>query len=323
MSLLLHRSHRAETLAELLCGVLSARWPDDPFERVPIVVGSRGMERYLRHEIATRTGIAAGLAFPFPRPAFAGATRWLIDGAVEARAEFWELGEQPHKAAARFEREAMAFRLVEQLRQHMAEPGFEHVRRYLEHGAPQAVDHGPVTARELMFARDVADVLDRLMHDRPDDALTWARAPEKANSEHRWLAVLLQGLDVAQDAASPARGFEALRASTLAPTQRTLCVFGLSTLGPGDRARLAAIARSVDVHLFVLAPTRQWFVDQRTRDERRHAVRNAKNAGQLELLELEEHQDNPIVAALGAPSRDLQSWLEETGYAADDDAFEL
>jgi hypothetical protein len=106
MSLLLHRSHRAETLAELLCGVLSARWPDDPFERVPIVVGSRGMERYLRHEIATRTGIAAGLAFPFPRPAFAGATRWLIDGAVEARAEFWELGEQPHKAAARFERRA-------------------------------------------------------------------------------------------------------------------------------------------------------------------------------------------------------------------------
>ena len=80
MAIHLHRSNRTEVLVEMLCRVLQQNAPADPFLPFPVVVGSRGMERWLRHEIATHADIAAGLAFPFPRQALSGAARWLLGG---------------------------------------------------------------------------------------------------------------------------------------------------------------------------------------------------------------------------------------------------
>jgi len=323
MALHLHRSNRVESLVEMLCAQLTASWPDDPFQRVPIVVGSSGMERFLRHEIATRTGIAAGLAFPFPRPALAGAARWLLAGATESQAEFWELDDAQQQDAARFEREGIAFRLIGELRSRAADPAFVRVERYLAEGTASQEAGRPVTARELTFAREVGDVLDRLMHDRPVDALAWARDPSIVDPQHVWLATLLRQLGVADDAASPARNFESLCAKAIPDTGRALCVFGLSTLGPGDRERLAQIARGVDVHLFVLVPTREWIGDQRTPGEYRGAVRSAKTAEAVAQIESDQQHANPTIAALGSPSRDLQTWFEETGYQRDDQVFDV
>ena len=86
----LHRSNRVEALVDALGSALAASWPADPFERVPIVVGSRGMERWLRYELATALGVASRLDFPFPRPAFDGAARWILSGGGDARTPFWD-----------------------------------------------------------------------------------------------------------------------------------------------------------------------------------------------------------------------------------------
>ena len=75
MPLHLHRSNAVESLVAELARLLHAHWPVDPFEPVGVVVGSRGMERWLRHQLATHHGIAARLDFPFPRQAFDGADR--------------------------------------------------------------------------------------------------------------------------------------------------------------------------------------------------------------------------------------------------------
>jgi len=312
----LYRSNRTESLVEALCEVLHERRPEDPFEPFPIVVGSRGMERWLRHEIATRMDVAAGLVFPFPRQALAGAARWLLDGADDPGTAFWDLESMDADAAERWEREALGLRLVGLLRRRVEDRGFASVARYLgEADTPQA--GLAVSARELLFAGEVGDVLDRLLHDRPLDALAWAEDPASAPEEHRWLATLLSDLGAANDPSSPARLHRELTRGDLPPTGRCLCVFGLSTMGAGDRRRLAAIARSIDIHLFVLVPTNHWFQQQRTRAEAGAARRTGRTDEERGRIEAQIESDNPVLASLGAPSRDLQLWLEEVEYLGD------
>jgi exodeoxyribonuclease V gamma subunit len=300
----------------MLCGVVRAQQPADPFLQFPIVVGSRGMERWLRHEIATRIHIAAGLAFPFPRQALAGAARWLLDGAKDARAPFWQIGPGDVEQARRWEREALALQLVLRIREHLGDDAFGAVARYLAEDSG-ADESAVVSARELLFASEVGDVLDRMMHDRPAEALDWARDPSSVDERHRWLAALLADIDAHTHPFSPAVLHRELIGARPQSTRRPMCIFGLSTMGPGDRERLVAIAQSMEVHLFVLVPTNEWFRHQRTRVEASAARREAKTDADREQLEEELAGDNPILTSLGAPSRDLQQWLEQVGYLGD------
>ncbi len=284
MALHLHRSNRTEALTGRLCEVLEQIRPVDPFEVVPIVVGSRGMERWLRHEIATRADIAAGLAFPFPRQALDGTARWLLSGDLVRRGPFWEPdhAERPH--AARWEKAELAFRVLGVLRERTEEATFRPVRAYLEEVESAGVC---VSGREVLFAREVAEVLDRLMHERPETALAWARGPDDAPAEHRWLAVLLEALGAGADPWSPCLLHRELVSRPGRLTDRALCVFGLSTMGAGERDRIAAIGRSIDVHLFVLVPS-------------------APTGG--------ARPEHPLLRALGGPSRDLEAWLEADAF---------
>ena len=316
MAIHLHRSNRTEVLVEMLCRVVGNNLPEHPFQEVPIVVGSRGMERWLRHEIATRLDIAAGLAFPFPRQAFTGATRWLLAGAADPEAAFWEVDPAAKEATQRWEQQAQAFRLVGLLRRHLGTPGFESVTRYLAPEGQTSVE-GAVTARELLFAAEVGDVLDRLVRDRARTALAWADDPAAVEAPHGWVARLLADVGASTDPDSPAVLDRRLAAAPARETRRTLCVFGLSTMGPWDRRQLASIGRSMQVHLFVLVPTDHWFQHHRTRAEANAARRETDSAAERAQLEAELASDNPILTSLGAPSRDLQAWLEEVGYEGD------
>lgn len=298
-----HRSPRMESLVEALASVLSASWPD-PFEPVPIVVGSRGMERWLRHELTARLGIAAQLVFPFPRPAMQGAATLVLE---------------PHRLVARswfegspdaWSAERVGFQLVPILRRRREEPAFTQVARYLGTGEETSF-------RELAFAREVADVLDRLMHDRPLDAIHWASKPEVAPEKHRWLAELL-----AEVGAGPAKLHESLVSGAgRAPEQPIrLLLFGLSTLGPGDRARIFALSRHIEIRLFLLTPSEAWW--QHILGKREAILRlHRADEGSREDLERELSTQNVILASLGLPSRDLQWWLEEGSYDDADAPF--
>lgn len=288
MAIHLHRSNRTEILTDSLCQVLSEVRPEDPFQPIPVVVGSRGMERWLRHEIATRMHVAAGLQFPFPRQALAGAGRWLLDGAQDRQSAFWNLEPDARDRAERWDIQALTFRVLRGLRRRRSEPGFEEVSRYLE-GDGVAVTGAAVSARELLFAGEVAEVLDRLMHDRPETVLSWCDQPVGVPAEHRWLGTLLADLGAGIEPDAPAVMHRALMRCDPIGTGRALCLFGLSTLGPGDRERLTSIARSVEVHLFVLVAGADW-------PEGDGPVANA------------------VLASLGTPGRDLDAWLRRSGY---------
>src|SRR5687767_4949210 len=69
MGLHLYRSNRLEVLAEALAG-LRRQPPPRPGSSVflpeIVIVQSRGMQRWLTHQIASRLGIAMQIDFPFP-----------------------------------------------------------------------------------------------------------------------------------------------------------------------------------------------------------------------------------------------------------------
>lgn len=293
-----------EELVGAFAAELARGWPADPFAAVPVVVGSRGMERWLRHELATRHGAVARVDFLFPRNAFEGAAAWLSPGAArDPEAAFWDL--ERHEGDP-WSRAGLAGRLLPLLRERLDRPGFEAVRRYLGELGPA------VAARELAFVGQVAAVLERMHWDRPRDALAWARAPAGAG-EHRFLAELLAVLE--QDLPpSPAARLAALEALPAEGTGRALHVFGLSALRPGDKARLAPLARHLEVHLYVLAPSREWWADLRSHGEVRAALsRTPEGPAHAELL-AELGRKNRLLSLHGAPSRDLQLWLEDLDY---------
>ena len=144
MAIHLYRSNRTENLVDALCTVLKATAPADPFQEYPIVIGSRGMERWIKHEIATRTGMAARLAFPFPRPAFEGAARWLLDEKRTDCARFWDRDDNEGDI---LNAERMAFRIVDLIREHHAHPAFVELLITGVGGT-----HGAVGSKELVFA---------------------------------------------------------------------------------------------------------------------------------------------------------------------------
>ncbi|MCB9738626.1 MAG: exodeoxyribonuclease V subunit gamma [Deltaproteobacteria bacterium] len=297
MSLILHREPNTDALAEALAGELRQQRVD-PFVAVEVVVGSRGMERWLRHKLAAGPDrVAASLAFPFPRAALDAATACILDlGPLDT-------------AAQRPERQAIA--LVTRLRAHLAHPDFAMVRAYL-HGDQDDVAGAAATARELVFAREVADVLDRMQYERPEQAVAWAADIDAAPTEHRWLARLLA--ESLQEDAPAARQCRLLRAPARPDLRDAppLHLFGLSTLGKRDIAQIDAIARSMTVHLYLLAPSSAWWEHIRTAWEARAALR--QEAADPSALAEALHQQNPLLAALGKPSRDLQGWLEEIDY---------
>ena len=65
----IYRSNRIEVLVAQLAELLKApsQRPADPFRPLRVVVGSQGMERWLRHQLASRLEgrICANTEFPF------------------------------------------------------------------------------------------------------------------------------------------------------------------------------------------------------------------------------------------------------------------
>ncbi len=370
MTLYVHRSQRVKLLADALHAAIVAAEGGDPFASVPIVVGSRGMERWLRHELATRARSALCLDFLFPRGAFESAARALLaDAAPDARRALHgahappeeppfgdpSFGDSPYRNSSFDEGPSTLFRagrrkddawsgsllvhrVLAALRAHLHDDAFAAVRTYLRVGEDgiDARRAAPVDAREARFATEVASVLERLHYDRPEDALGWARSPESAPAPHRWLATLLAELERGgslgdADAVSslgaprpglvgpsPAALLEALTRRRPARRPESLYVFGLSTLRPGDQRRLRALSVHLDVHLYLLAPSAEWWGDLDTHREQLRKLRAqvaTQGAGSLDRdAQSTLFGANALLAANGLPSRDVQLWLETQDY---------
>ncbi len=302
--LIVHRSNRAERLVDALAELVSEPLPD-VFLRETIVVQGKGMERWLSMELARRRGVWANPAFPFPRTLLNDVGRRL-------------LGEESFAAAAAFEPEALLWRIAGLVPALVERPAFAAIRGYLE-GDDRGVRHMQLAAR-------IAAVFDSYVLYRPDLIRSWERRGRDGDAG--WQAILWRECV----RAAPAGQHLAARVETLidalarrgariAGLPPRLSIFGVTTLAPLYLRAFSALAERLDVHLFLLTPSREFMggIVTRKRDARPPAN------GQLELglgpPSERVDRGHPLVASLGKLGREFQDLLEDVPYVEPDDLF--
>lgn len=274
----LHRSNRTEVLAAELARILKQD-PLAPMEQDWVVVQGPGMQRWLSIELAKELGVWANARFPFPR--------YLIDTAMRE-----VLGYSAAEESA-LQPGPLLWAVVQELTRLQSDKQFAEIRHYLQ-------DHegdGGHERKLFQLAERVAKILDRYTIYRPQLLSEW-----EAGKNDGWQSTLWRALTHNYDRRHPGAmlvGFlneVGQHSEAMASMPRRVCLFGISSLPPVYMRVLSALASRVELHLFVLSPSRQYWADLRHR-------------GRREEPELDE--GNALLASLGRLSGDFQQVLED------------
>jgi exodeoxyribonuclease V gamma subunit len=302
MAFRLYRSNRVERLAEALTEVV--RIPlSSPFSRECIVVQGPGMERWLSAFLAERLTVWANPWFPFPRTIVELLLTAVVGGASEE--------------ARWYAPEMLAFRIARVLPQRLPEPAFRALADYLA--------NDPGNERLLAVSGELAHAFDQCMVYRPEQILRWeagldhdphddlharlwrslkaeAPGPHLAERLRAFHQALARGASGSAEFLSGAP--DRFRGHPGQGLPERITLFGVSAIPPAFLSLFAQTAQHIDVHLFMLTPSPEYWGDF-----------DAK---------LSRGQDlHALLAALGKVSRDLGEQLQDVAPAAEIDLFAL
>lgn len=233
----LYRGNRLERLADRLAEVL-ADPAGLPLAPETVVVQGPGTARWVAARLASRLGVCANVRFPQP-----AAFIWDCFRAV--------LPALP--AGSAYEPERLLWRVFGLLDRVRGEPWLGALGHYLE---------GSDELKRLRLAGRLAATLDQYLVYRPDWIRDWERGGGEDWQAPFWRRLVAEGgrghWVHAQDAF--------LSAPLSAPALRSalpsrVAVFALPTLSPSYLALLAHLAGLLDVHLFLLDPSREYWSD--------------------------------------------------------------
>ncbi len=263
----------------------------DPFAAEAVVVPTLGLERWLTQQLALRHGICANVSFLFPQKFVAG----LMDAAL------------PGRAASRFyARENLSWRIMKLLPALAARSEFAELRRYLDQPRPEL--------RRFQLAGKIASSFDQYLAFRPRMVLDW-----EGGQENNWQAILWRELVQSAPGLHPpalAEEFTTALERGTAPLPERVAVFGISTLPPFYLRFLQALAQAIEVHLFVMRPTPEWWGDIRSEREEQRARRKAPATAQLNL---QFARGNPLLASFGKLGREFLETITELNPAQERD----
>jgi len=307
------RGHRVEDLCDSLCQALTEGCPDPVVSQV-VVVGSRGMERWLRHRVATSLGICANVDFQFPGRAFSE----LMASALG----------KPLAGLDPYDPDSMVWHILKELTPVLDQPVFEMVREYLSDGAPHFDPQAPISARTWSWAREMADTFDRYTLYRPDWISCWAKGSQptellsdSAMAHSQWQAELWRRLESRLGPGHFASRLEQMRvllSEVQVPQSNapTIHVFGITALPPALVDVMGLLGRVMKVNLFVFSPSDLFWGDLRDRRRLRSDLRRANRVEVVRQIRADLDCQNPLLTSLGRRSRDFQLVLEEVacGY---------
>ncbi|MEA3209281.1 MAG: exodeoxyribonuclease gamma subunit [Chthoniobacter sp.] len=286
-----YRSNRLEVLAEALAAVTRA-----PLRSVLqpelLIVQSLGMHRWLAQELAQRHGIAMNARFPFPASFAQEVFRTAFPGE-----------EMDHG----FNREVLPWRVLSLFPRLLKAPGWEDLQLYAK---------GELSAlKEYQLAQRIGAVFDRYLAYRPELLLTWQAARGGDWQAQLWRE-LIKGREKQHPAALLRRLEEQINTDlfALADLPERVSLFGISSLPPFYLHLIQSLARRIEVHLFLLEPTDQYWGDiQSRREQDRILCETPETAEDLHL-----ETGNPLLSSLGTVGRDftrLVQDLEPTSFA--------
>jgi exodeoxyribonuclease V gamma subunit len=273
----LYTSNRMEILAQKLAELL--RTPlSSPLEKEVIVVQSRGMERWVRMELARYHGICANVQFPFPNA---------IIQEIYSRV-FKDLRDDPI-----YDPVIMTWKIMGLLPSCAKMPGFEAIRFYLE----KRGNH----LKWFQLSRRIADIFDQYLVYRPEMILDW-----EEGKENHWEALLwrklVEGREKNHRAALKKTFLEMIRRRAVGAGSlpKRISIFGISTLPPYHMEIFGAISKLIEVNLFLMNPSKEYWADIVADKE---IERFMKREGGDDALHLET--GNSLLANMGALGRDF------------------
>jgi exodeoxyribonuclease V gamma subunit len=293
--LYLRTGNRLETLLEELVVVVGKPLPSVLQSEI-IVVQSLGMARWLSLELAKQQGICANMRFPFPQ-------RFLSDVFRVA------LPETPESKD--FDRPMMTWRLMNVLLKTIEGLGFEAVRNYVSGERSEL--------KRFQLASKITDTFSQYLAFRPQMILNW-----EAGQENHWQAMLWRELTrQGQGLHQPALGrklAEMLQQGGpgLKQLPSRVSIFGISTLPKFYLGMMEALAEHIEIHLFVMEPTPQWWQDIVSVREEGRMLRKQPNRT-AEDLHLE--RGNTLLASMGKLGRDFLGFVADLDSAIHQEFF--
>ncbi|HJV67350.1 MAG TPA: exodeoxyribonuclease V subunit gamma [Geomonas sp.] len=294
MALKIYTSNSMERLVDGLEKVVRSPRPAPftPFSKEVIVVQSKGMQRWLSMELASRIGVWANCEFPFPNNIVETVFSHVLAGCP---------AETPS-----FKPEVMTWKLMGLLKEVAGRPGFSEIAGYL-------VDDRDGVKR-MQLAQRIADTFDRYTVYRPELVLGW----EAGEGDH-WQAQLWRELTAGVQQKHRARllaEFRGAIASAAVPALPRISVIGIPTLPPFHLEVLTRVAEKIEVNLFLLNPCREYW--GQIVSERELARLEKRGLGPEEWFET----GNPLLASWGKLGRDFfESIIDNCGECDRDDTF--
>jgi len=287
----LHTSNRLEALVAKLAEVVQTPL-SSPLQPELVMVQSQGMARWLKLELAARHGICANYSFPFPKIFCADVLAANAAGAAEQPA---------------LSREAMLWEIMGLLPEMLYQPEFSPLRHYLADG----VD----TRKRFQLASQIANLFDQYLVFRPELVLAWDEnrlggASSTQDPDELWQAALWRRLHQEKPEPHLAALFKAFHDQAARPEFKPqavparLSIFGISALPPSYLQIFRALGTRVDLHLFLLQPSREYWgaiVNARESERLRKAARH--DDATAERLHLEP--GNRLLASMGLLGRDF------------------
>ncbi|GEA13004.1 exodeoxyribonuclease V subunit gamma [Alteromonas sp. KUL49] len=294
--LALYPSNKIEHLSFLLATLLEQQ-QSSIFESQTILVESPGMQHWVNMELAKHHGVAMNLDFPLP-------VRFMWNAARAI------LGEDTIPRQSPYRREILTWRIDELIQRSdiQNKPEFSEVNAYwqtIENSQERGV-------QRLQFSTAMADVYEQYLMYRPEWLLAWEAGESLSvqNSMEPWQGELWREL-VSQNPLHPA----GLLKSALSSLQQgtvpeglpsSVIVFAINTMAPQFVQLLDALSTHIDIHIFHLNPSVNYWGDAKSRGEQARVLREQG----IEKW-MSEAQSHPLLGNLGKQGRELFNLLTE------------
>ncbi len=287
MPLNLYTSNRMEVLVDTLAAAL--REPlASPFKKEVIVVQSRGMQRWLSMELASRFGVWANGHYPFPN----AMVQELFGKLFPAMPD-----------TSLYAPEVMSWRIMRMLPELLDTEPFVTLRRYLS--------DDPDGLKLFQLSEKIADTFDQYTLFRPEMLSSW-EVGDSESSGDEWQPILWRKL--AEGEGMHRGKLKELFCRELNPLSpgvekipERITLFGISYLPKFHLDMLSAVAKVTEVNLFLLSPTREYWGDILSRKaiarlpEEERALRT---------------EGNPLLASLGRIGRDFSDMIIDMSDSA-------
>ena len=303
-------SNRLENLSADLAERMTSSCDKSILTPETVIVQSRGMERYLRLELARIQGVSANMEFPFPQKFVSEYVfKPMLDGRKENLLDLnvftWDI-----------------FNALPELAETDAD--FEPLRSYL--------NNDPSKIKTFQLSQRIADLFEQYLVFRPDIVRKWSfkDSPYKENPHSLWQAKLWREVvpytkgfhfadlyrhflkftypEIYKESSLKGVDFEGLK------KVKRIFLFGFSAMAPIFLDLFLGVSKYIDVYFYYLNPCEvEWQYDLSERD-RLHMAMVEKADFQFEE---ELNIGNPLLTSMGKQGREFFALLSSTNEEAE------